>query len=178
MKGKILEFKDLSSSREMIEHKIPKFMLWFFYFILITLMLTIPRQGDSGTNGGSHGDLIVLIHVEEDQYYEREGNDLYCAIPISFTQAFLGADLDITNLDGNRITVKIPAGTPNGKQIKIKNEGVPVTGTSRKGDLIIKFMVQFPTRLTKDQQVLMQKFEEIENPTKTPTQIPLSSLSH
>ena len=140
--------------------------------------ITIPRQGDSGTNGGSPGDLIVLIHVEEDQYYEREGSDLYCAIPISFTQALLGADIDITNLDGNRITIKIPAGTTNGKTIKIKNEGVPVTGTSRKGDLYIKFIVQLPTRLTKDQQALMQKFAEIENPTKTPTQIPLSSLSH
>ena len=140
--------------------------------------ITIPHQGDSGTNGGAAGDLIVVIHVRDDKYFERQDQDLYCAIPISLSQAVLGADITIANLNGSQISLKIPAGTTNGKLLRIKEEGVPFTGSTRKGDLYVKIMVELPTKITREQQQLMQQYAVLEKATKTPQQIPLSSLSH
>jgi len=140
--------------------------------------ISIPHQGDAGINGGPSGDLIVIISVMQDRCYERQGVDLYCAIPISLSQALLGADIEITNLDDKKIIIKIPSGTTNGKLLRIKNEGVPITGTLRKGDLYIKLIVELPTKLSREQQSLMQKYAEIEKATTSPSQIPLSSLPH
>ena len=138
--------------------------------------ITIPHQGDAGTNGGSSGDLIVIIHVKQDKYFEREGNDLYCAIPISLSQAVLGADVTITNLDGSKISVKIPSGSTQGKLLRIKNEGVP-SGSS-KGDLYLKLIVELPAKINREQQQLMQQYAAIEKATTSPQQIPLASLQH
>ncbi len=139
--------------------------------------ITIPHQGDAGTNGGSAGDLIIVIHVSNDKYFERDGNDLYCAVPISFSQALLGADVTITSLDGRHITLKVPAGTSHGKLLRIKEEGVPYSGSARKGDLYVKVMVQLPAKLSRQQQKLMEEYAELENATKSPSLMPLSSLS-
>lgn len=138
--------------------------------------IVIPREGDAGVNGGATGDLVVVVHVKQDKYFERQDEDLYCAIPISVTQALLGADITITNLDGSQISLKVPAGTTNGKLFRIKNEGVPYSG-GRKGDLYIKIMVQLPSKLSREQQKLMQQFADIEKPTDSPKQIPLAELS-
>jgi len=139
--------------------------------------ITIPHQGDAGVNGGAAGDLIVIVHVREDKYFEREGQDLYCAIPISLSQAVLGADVTLKNLDGSEIGLKIPAGTTQGKLLRIKEEGVPFSGTTRKGDLYVKIIVELPTKLTREQQQLMQQYAAIEKPTVNPQQIPLASLA-
>ena len=138
----------------------------------------IPHQGDAGTNGGESGDLIVVIHVRDDKYYERQDQDLYCAIPISLSQAVLGADVTITNLDGSQISVKIPSGTTQGKLLRIKEEGVPYPNSTRKGDLYVKIIVELPTKLSREQQQLMTQYAALEKATKNPQQIPLSSLSH
>ena len=138
--------------------------------------ISIPNQGDAGTNGGAPGDLIIVVHVKSDKFFERDGNDLYCAVPISVSQAALGADVDITALDGRRITVRIPSGTPQGKLLRIKDEGVP-SSSGRKGDLYVKIIVQLPTKLTRQQQAVMEEYAKLENATKTPQLIPLASLT-
>lgn len=139
--------------------------------------ITIPHQGDSGTNGGTAGDLIIVIHVRSDNYFERDGNDLYCAVPISISQAALGADITIKTLDGRHITLKIPSGTTQGKLLRIKDEGVPYTNSSRKGDLYVKVIVQLPTKLSRQQQQIMQEYAKLENATTAPDLILLSSLA-
>ena len=139
--------------------------------------ISIPHQGDAGTNGGASGDLIIVIHVRQDKYFERDGNDLYCAVPISISQAALGADVTINALDGRKITVKIPSGTTQGKLLRIKDEGVPYSGSSKKGDLYVKVIVQLPTKLSRQQQQVMQEYARLENATKTPDLIPLASLA-
>ncbi|MGP1458870.1 MAG: molecular chaperone DnaJ [Treponema sp.] len=140
--------------------------------------ITIPHQGDAGENGGAAGDLIVILHVEEHSYFERSGNDLYCAVPISFTQAILGANITISSLDGKKIGIKIPDGTENGKLLRVKGEGVPVTGTTRKGDLYVKVMVRTPQRIDAQQKELLKKYAELEKPKTEPELIRLSSLGH
>ncbi len=138
--------------------------------------IAIPRMGDVGQNNGPAGDLIIVLHVENHEYFERDGRDLYCAVPVSFAQAALGISLDITSLDGRKIRFDLPAGTPNGKLYKIRGEGVPYS-EGRKGDLYVKIIVQIPTHLTSEQKKLMEEFARLEHATTSPGCVPLSSLS-
>ena len=138
--------------------------------------IIIPHQGDAGANGGPAGDLVVILHVEQHQFFERDGQDLYCAVPVTMVQATIGAEISITSLDGKQIGIKIPAGTSHGKLLRIKGEGVPVTGTSRKGDLYIKIMVQIPQRISSQQRSLLEEYAKLNNAYSTPQLLPLASL--
>jgi molecular chaperone DnaJ len=137
--------------------------------------VVIPRQGDAGLNGGPAGDLYVFIRVKAHEYFERQDLDLYCAVPISVTQAALGADIYVMTLDGKTIKVKVPAGIQNGKMLRIRDEGVP-SGRGR-GNLYIKLMVQIPTKLSKQGRELMEEFARIEGEDDSPQPIPLVQLS-
>ncbi len=140
--------------------------------------IALPHQGDAGENGGPAGDLIVILHVEEHPYFERDGQDLYCAVPVSFTQAVLGADITIDSLDGKKIAIKIPSGTVSGKLLRIKGEGVPFTASpARKGDMYIKIVVQIPQSVSGAQKDLLKKYMELEKPVTNPKLMPLSSLN-
>lgn len=138
--------------------------------------IVIPKMGDAGQNGGPAGDLVVILHVDSHPFFERDAQDLYCAIPVSFSQATLGADISITALDGKKIDLKIPAGTPSGKLLRIKGEGVPVTGTTRRGDLYVKVMVRIPQKISGVQKDLLVKYMELENPVSNPQMISLNNL--
>jgi molecular chaperone DnaJ len=137
--------------------------------------VVIPKQGDAGPNGGPAGDLYVFIRVKPHDYFEREGLDLYCAVPVSVTQASLGTDLFITTLDDKKIKVKLPAGIQNGKMLRIKDEGVPSNG--RRGNLYLKVMVQIPTKLSKRGKELMEELAKTEGEDASPKPIPLSELA-
>ncbi len=137
--------------------------------------INIPRQGDAGTGGGPYGDLYVFIRVKPHPYFERSGSDLYCAVPISITQAALGSEIMVTALDDKKIKLKIPAGTQNGKLLRIRDEGVP-TANGRKGDLYIKVIVQVPTKLSSKARSLLEEVAKIEGENQEPTPVPLSDL--
>lgn len=138
--------------------------------------IVIPHQGDVGENGGDAGDLIVIVHVERDAYFERADYDLYCAVPISISQAALGCDIVIPSLDGKKISLKIPAGSTHGKLLRIKGEGVPAGNSGRRGDLYVKLMVQVPSRLTSAQKTILEQYAKIENATTSPNLLSLASL--
>ena len=91
-------------------------------------------------------------------------------------QAALGCEITINSLDDKKVTIRIPDGTSNGKLLRIKGEGVPISGSSRKGDLYVKIMVQIPTRLSSKQKELLKQYLELENPPKEPNLINLSQL--
>ena len=139
--------------------------------------IAIRGQGDAGLNGGPAGDLVVFIHVDEHPQFERDGQDLYCAVPVTFAQAALGADIAITALDGKKINFRVPDGTANGKLLRIKGEGVPYTGSSRRGDLFVQIMVKIPTRLSGKQKELLQQYLELDKATNEPSLITLSQLN-
>ena len=122
-------------------------------------------------------ETVVVIHIKDHQYCERDGYDLYCAVPVSLSQAALGATITIKTLDEKSIDVKIPAGTPNGKILRVKNEGVP-SNVGRKGDLYIKLLIQVPAKMTAAQRKLMEAYAAEENASTSPDLISLSSLSH
>ena len=139
--------------------------------------IVIRGMGDAGENGGPAGDLVVVLHVEQHPFFERDGADLYCAVPITIAQAALGCDITITSLDGKKVTIKVPDGTENGKLLRIKGEGVPLSGSSRKGDLYVKIIVRVPTKLSIKQKELLKEYLELENPSKEPQLINLSKLT-
>ena len=140
--------------------------------------ITIPGQGDAGTNGGQPGDLVIVLHVGNHKYFERSGQDLYCAVPISVTQAVLGAEIYITTLDDRKIKLKVPAGTQHGKLLRLKEEGVPYTNSSRKGDLYIKLLVKVPTKVSNKAKSLYEEIARIEGENNSPSPTPLSELEN
>ena len=140
--------------------------------------LTVSGQGDAGTNGGQPGDLVIVLHVKNHKFFERSGQDLYCAVPISITQAILGADITITTLDERKIKVKIPAGTQHGKLLRLKDEGVPYANSSRKGDLYIKVLVKIPSRVSNKAKALYEEIAQIEGENDSPSLTPLSELEN
>jgi molecular chaperone DnaJ len=136
--------------------------------------VSMSRQGDAGPNGGPPGDLYVFIRVKPHEYFERQDLDLYCATPISITQAILGAEIHVSTLDGKTIKAKIPAGIQSGKMIRIRNEGVPSGG--RRGDLYIKLIVRIPEKLSRQGRELLEELSKIEGENESPKPIPLSEL--
>jgi molecular chaperone DnaJ len=114
--------------------------------------------GEAGYFGGPPGDLYVVLHVKEHPFFEREGNDLHCVIPISFSQAALGTEIKVPTLDGDQ-ALKIPEGTQSGTSFRIKNKGIPVLNGHGKGDLFVEIRVQTPTKLNKRQRELLQELD-------------------
>jgi molecular chaperone DnaJ len=116
-------------------------------------------EGEAGRFGGPSGDLYVILNVKKHKFFERDGDDLHCVIPISFPQAALGAELEIETLDG-RETIKIPEGVQSGKEIRLRGKGVPHLNERGKGDLVVEVRVATPSRLTKQQRELMKQLSE------------------
>lgn len=137
----------------------------------------IPGQGDGGPNGGPSGDLYVYIVARPDRHFQREGNDLYCVIPISITQAALGAEILVTTLDDKKIKVKVPPGTQNGRTLRVRGEGIPYThNPNRRGDLFIKILVQIPSKLSSRARDLLKELADIQGEVESPDPVPLSDL--
>ena len=122
--------------------------------------LRLTGEGDAGDEGMAQGDLYVITRVRRHPFFEREGNDLACEIPVSFTQAALGARIEIPTLEGTEI-VKIPAGTQSGEIIRLKGHGVQDVAGRRKGDLFVKVLVRTPENLSKEQKALVARLAEL-----------------
>ena len=123
--------------------------------------LKLSGQGDSGLNGGPAGDLYVLIHIQEHEFFKREDYDVLCEVPISFSQAALGTEIEVPTL-GGRVSMKIPEGTQAGQKMKLRNKGITKLGGYGFGDQIITIHVETPSKLSKEQKEIFQKLAEIE----------------
>ena len=124
--------------------------------------LRINGEGEGGINGGSSGDLFIVLHVEEHEFFERQGANLYSAVPVSFAQAALGADIEVKTLDGEE-NLKIPAGTQTGTVFRLKSKGMPTLGGRGKGDLFVAVTLITPKTLSKEQRKLLEQLAEIED---------------
>ncbi len=139
--------------------------------------VSIPGMGDDGLNGGPAGDLYIYVRVRPHAHFERNGNDIYCVIPISIAQAGLGADIMITTLDDKRVKVKIPAGTQNAKILRLRGEGVPfVNSPHRRGDMYIRIQVKIPARMSAKAKDLLKQFAGTQEEDSNPSPVPLSEL--
>jgi molecular chaperone DnaJ len=116
-------------------------------------------NGDAGVRGGAAGDLYVFLHVKEHDVFEREGNDLFCEVPMRFSVAALGGELEVPTLDG-KASIKIPAGTQGGTLFRLRERGVPALNGGKKGDLHVRVQVEVPTKLNAEQQEKLREFSE------------------
>ena len=125
-------------------------------------------EGDAGKFGGPNGDLYIILAVKPHEFFEREGNDLHCVMPISFPQAALGDELTIPTLEGDT-KLRIPEGTQSSKQFQVRGKGVPYLNEHGRGDLIVHVSVQTPKKLTKVQRDLLQQLAETMTVENKPT---------
>jgi molecular chaperone DnaJ len=131
--------------------------------------LTLRGQGAAGPRNGPMGDLLVMLDVKEDERFERQGDDLIFDLPVSFSQAALGAAFTIPTPYGDE-EIRVPAGTQPETVLRLKGRGLPVLGQNLKGDLLIRVHVWTPERLSDDQQRLFQELAKIEGepPKRSP----------
>jgi molecular chaperone DnaJ len=124
--------------------------------------LRVSGEGQAGTQGGPAGDLYVVIHVAEHEQFERQGSNLYEAVPITFAQAALGADIMVKTLDGEE-KLKVPMGTQTGTVFRLRGKGMPALGGRGRGDLFVSVTLITPTTLTREQRRLLEQLAEVEN---------------
>lgn len=122
--------------------------------------IRLAGEGEAGVNGGPAGDLYVVIHLKPHAVFQREHNDLHCEMPVSFTTAALGGELEIPTLDGHA-RLKIPAETQNGKVFRLRGKGIRGVRASSPGDLMCHVVVETPVNLTARQKELLQELESI-----------------
>lgn len=121
----------------------------------------LTGQGGKGSAGARPGDLIITFGVKPDRFYKRDGLDLIAPIPLNIAQATLGSRIQVKTLDGKKVAVKIPPGTPSGKRFRIRGQGIEKNGT--RGDLIIETSIQVPDHLSPEQETAMKEFAEAGN---------------
>jgi molecular chaperone DnaJ len=126
--------------------------------------LKLSGEGDAGMNGGPSGDLYVVIDIEEHEFFEREGFNVHCQVPISFSQAALGAEVEVPTLEG-KVEVKIPEGTQSGSKMRLKGKGITKLGGYGTGDQILEIHVETPTKISSEQREIFKKLAEFEDST-------------
>jgi molecular chaperone DnaJ len=127
----------------------------------------VAGEGEPGRDGGPRGDLYCYVRVKEHEFLQRDRDDLIVIVPISFTQASLGATIDVPTLDGKR-QLKIPTGTQYGSIFRIKNEGLPNIRSGRKGDQLVQVTIETPNKLNPKQEELLREFAKTENKKVNP----------
>jgi molecular chaperone DnaJ len=125
------------------------------------------RNGEAGIRGGPPGDLYVVIHIKEHEIFEREGEHLFCEVPVSFTAAALGGELRVPTLEGEA-QLKIPAGTQSGTAFKLRGKGMPILNSSGRGDLIVRVLVEVPSKLNHEQRKKLEEFAELMGEDNSP----------
>ena len=123
--------------------------------------IRLSNEGEAGLRGGPAGDLYIFIEVREHKIFQRDGNSLFCRIPVSMSGAALGGDIEVPTLDGGRSRVKIPAGSQSGRQMRLRGKGMPSIKSAQKGDMFIEIAVETPVNLTSKQRELLREFEAL-----------------
>jgi molecular chaperone DnaJ len=127
--------------------------------------LKLSGEGDVGSHGGPNGDLYVQIRIKDHEFFERDDFDVHCKVPITFSQAALGADVEVPTLTG-KVALTIPAGTQSGKRMRLKGKGIQRLGGYGQGDQIITVVLETPTKLSQEQRDLFAQLADLEH-TKT-----------
>jgi molecular chaperone DnaJ len=122
--------------------------------------LRSTRNGEAGIRGGQPGDLYVVLHVKEHGIFQRQDDNLYCEVPLSFVVATLGGEIKVPTLEG-KASLKIPAGTQSGTSFKLRSRGVVTLNSSVRGDLMVRVLVEVPTKLDADQRQKLEEFSDL-----------------
>jgi molecular chaperone DnaJ len=123
--------------------------------------IRLSGEGEAGLRGGPTGDLYIFIEVADHAIFQREGNSLHCAVPVSMATAALGGEVEVPNIDGGRSRVKVPAGSQTGRQMRLRGKGMPALRGGPPGDMFIELRVETPVNLTARQRELLREFDDI-----------------
>ncbi len=129
--------------------------------------IRVANEGEPGRGGGPRGDLYCYVRLKRHEFLDRDGNNLVAVVPISFTQATLGATIEVPSLGGTQ-QLKVPAGTQYGNVFRIKSKGLPDLRTHRTGDQLVQILIETPARLNSDQEKLLREFAKTENKSVSP----------
>jgi molecular chaperone DnaJ len=130
--------------------------------------IRLGGEGEAGARGGPPGDLYIFVTVKPHEFFQRDGADLFCRIPVSMTKAALGGQFEVATMDGSKSRVKVPEGTQTGKQFRLKGKGMPLLRSNNFGDLYIQVVTETPQKLTKRQRELLEEFEQISSEHNSP----------
>jgi molecular chaperone DnaJ len=130
--------------------------------------IRLSGKGEAGTKGGGNGDLYIFVTIKNHNIFKRSEENLFYEFPISLSDAALGATVEVPTLDGGKAKVKIPTGTQNGKQFRLKGKGMPIMRNKEYGDLYIQATTEVPVSLTKEQKKLLEQFQKLEDNKTNP----------
>jgi molecular chaperone DnaJ len=122
--------------------------------------IRLANEGEAGLRGGPPGDLYIFLSVRPHEFFQRDGSDLFCKVPVSMTAAAIGGEIEVPTIDGKKARVTIPEGAQTGKQFRLKGKGMPVLRSSQHGDMYIQVTVETPVNLTRRQRELLREFEK------------------
>jgi molecular chaperone DnaJ len=122
--------------------------------------IRLGGEGEAGVRGGAAGDLYIFLSIEPHAFFQREGADLYCRVPISMVTAALGGQVEVPTIDGDKTKVKIPEGTQSQKRFRLSGKGMPILRTRSHGDMYVQVVVETPQKLTKRQRELLAEFDK------------------
>ena len=130
--------------------------------------IRLAGEGEAGVRGGPAGDLYIFLSVKTHEFFQRDGADIFCRVPISMVSAALGGSVEVPTLEGGRTRVKIPEGSESGKQFRLKGKGMPVLRTKQTGDMYIQVEVETPKNLNRRQKELLAEFEKVSDTATNP----------
>jgi molecular chaperone DnaJ len=122
--------------------------------------IRLASEGEAGMRGGPSGDLYIFLSVKPHEFFQRDGADLFCKVPVSMTAAAMGGEIEVPTIDGKKARVSVPEGTQTGKQFRLKSQGMPVLRSSQMGDMYIQVAVETPVNLSRRQKELLREFEK------------------
>ena len=123
--------------------------------------IRLAGEGEAGMRGGPTGDLYIFIEVKDHALFEREGNNLFCRVPVSIASAALGGEIEVPTIDGGRSRVKIPEGSQSGRQMRLRSKGMPALRGGGSGDMFIELAVETPVNLTARQKEILKEFDTL-----------------
>ena len=130
--------------------------------------IRLAGEGEAGLRGGPTGDLYIFLSIKPHEFFQRDGADIFCRVPIAMTTAALGGNIDVPTVDGGRIRMPVPGGTETGKQFRLKNKGMPVLRSKAQGDMYIQVDVETPKNLSRRQRELLEQFAQESNTDTNP----------
>jgi molecular chaperone DnaJ len=130
--------------------------------------IRLSGEGEAGLRGGPAGDLYIFLSMGAHEFFQREGADLHCRVPISMVLAALGGEFEVPTIDGGKTRVKVPEGTQSGRRFRIQNKGMPVLRSKQFGDMYVQVLVETPQKLTKRQRELLNEFQRLSSSDTQP----------
>jgi molecular chaperone DnaJ len=130
--------------------------------------IRLAGEGEAGLRGGPAGDLYIFLSIQPHEFFQRDGADLHCRVPISMVAAALGGDFEVPAIDGSKVRVKVPAGTQTGRRFRLSSKGMPVLRAKQTGDMYVQVVVETPQNLTKRQRELLSEFEKLSSDNTQP----------